>query len=99
MTGTAGGSPAHWDRRCESVTRASRSCAGEPPAVPGYWFQLLLLCRDLLVSAGGRPDCAGPDWAPVVLSVGCGECLIDARFDIALRLATHCCQLRHYQVT
>src|SRR5687768_11204274 len=34
FTGTAGGSPAHEHRRCESVTRASRSCAGEPPAVP-----------------------------------------------------------------
>src|SRR5688572_3375634 len=34
VTGSAGGSPAHEPRRCESVTRASRSCAGEPPAFP-----------------------------------------------------------------
>src|SRR5688572_10931241 len=40
-TGTAGGSPAHEHRRCESCTRASRSCAGEPPAVRVKWLYLL----------------------------------------------------------
>src|SRR5687768_9342108 len=34
FTGTAGGAPAHEHRRCAPVTRALRSCAGEPPAVP-----------------------------------------------------------------
>jgi hypothetical protein len=34
-----------------------------------------------------------------MFAVGTSECLIDARFDVALGLATHCCQLRHYEIT
>ena len=36
---------------------------------------------------------AGPDGAPVMLGVSTCECLIDARFDIALGLAANCGQL------
>jgi hypothetical protein len=34
-----------------------------------------------------------------MFAVGTSECLVDARFDAALRLATHCCQLGNYEVT
>ena len=41
---------------------------------------------------------ASADWAPVMLGVSTCECLIDARFDIALGLAANCGQLRHHQI-
>jgi hypothetical protein len=44
--------------------------------------------------AGG----AGADWPPIVLRVSTRECLIDARFDIALGLAANCSQLRHNKI-
>src|SRR6185369_17368840 len=51
----------------------------------------------LLVSESG-PGGAGADRAPVVLGVSTRECLIDARFDIALGLAANCGQLRYHQI-
>jgi hypothetical protein len=41
---------------------------------------------------------AGADRTPVVFGVGSCECLIDARFDVALWLAAHGCQLRNYKI-
>lgn len=57
----------------------------------------LCVCFYGLVS-GGRPGCASTDWTAIMFIVGTRECLIDARFDIALGLAAHCGQLRHYQI-
>ena len=47
----------------------------------------------------GRTGCTSADWPPVMLGVGTSECLIDARFDVALGLATHRCQFRNYEIT
>nr|AUN37846.1 hypothetical protein [uncultured bacterium] len=33
-----------------------------------------------------------------MFAVGTSECLVDARLDAALRLATDCCQLGHYKI-
>ena len=48
--------------------------------------------------SGGRPCCASTDRTSIMFVVGTRESLIDARFDIALRLAAHRGQLRHYQI-
>jgi hypothetical protein len=40
-----------------------------------------------------RTGGAGADWTPVVLGVSTCECLIDARFDVALGLTANCGQL------
>jgi hypothetical protein len=45
-----------------------------------------------LVSGGG-PGCAGTDRTTIMFGVGTREGLINARFDIALGLATHSGQL------
>ena len=45
--------------------------------------------RNCLVSYG-RTGGTGADWTPIMLRVGTSECLVDARFDVALRLAAHC---------
>jgi len=50
-----------------------------------------------LVSECG-PGSAGADWPPIVLGVSTRECVIDARFDIALGLAANCGQLRHDKI-
>jgi len=46
-----------------------------------------------------RPGCAGADWTSIMLGVGASECMIYTRFDVALRLTTHCCQLRYHEIT
>jgi hypothetical protein len=58
-------------------------------------FEIYIKC---LVSYG-RTGGTSADWAPVMLRVGTSKRLIDARFDVALRLATHCCQFRNDQIT
>ena len=49
--------------------------------------------------AGSSTCCTGSDWTPVVLGTGACECLVDARIDIALGLATNCGQLGDHQIT
>jgi hypothetical protein len=34
-----------------------------------------------------------------MFAVGTSECLVDARLDTAFRLATHCCQLGHHEIS
>jgi hypothetical protein len=34
-----------------------------------------------------------------MFAVGTSECLVDARIDVALGLATHSSQFRHYKIT
>ena len=43
--------------------------------------------------SGGRPGCASTNRTSIMFIVSTRECLIDARFDIALRLAANCGQL------
>lgn len=50
-----------------------------------------------LVSGCGSSS-AYADGTPIVFAVSARECLIHARFDIALGLSTNRCQLRHYQI-
>jgi len=52
----------------------------------------LFVCFCGLVS-GGRSGCTSPDRTSIMFIVGTLECLIDARFDIALGLAAHSGQL------
>ena len=58
----------------------------------------LFVCFCGLVS-GGRPGCASTDRTSIMFIVGTRECLIDARFDIALGLATHSGQLSNMNGT
>ena len=57
----------------------------------------VFVCFCGLVS-GGRPGCTSTDRTSIMFIVSTRECLVDARFDVALRLATHSGQLRHYQI-
>src|SRR6185295_11453628 len=68
----------------------------EPRQISGDPY---LISKNLRLVSYGRTGGTGADWTPVMLRVGTSERLIDARFDVALRLATHCCQFRNYQIT
>ena len=50
-----------------------------------------------LVSYCGS-GCSGADGTSIVFAVSTRERLIDARFDVALRLTTHRCEFRNYQI-
>jgi hypothetical protein len=56
------------------------------------------MCLFVALVTSGRSGRAGTNWTSIVFAVGARECLIDAGFDIALRLTTHCRQLRDYEV-